>query len=179
MSVDLNTGKVYLANSSKQPRHNKNHQAGLALSILRRKLYIANYPFGRLAGVAPLLHGNKKMCAMIHDPQTPPQGFRLRRRVVRHLPGEMNLHVNTAFPFGSRNDLAREPFPHGVLSPSLSFGMPKPEARTSINSKRDSPHCRSCRSMSPARIRSPRALPSTVSLARATVSLISRTTIPM
>src|SRR5260370_5642862 len=108
MSVDLNTGKVYLANSSKEPR--------LAVSILRRKLDIANYPFGRLAGVSPLLHGNKKMCPMLHDPQTPPQGFRLRRRVVRHLPGEMNLHVNTAFPFGSRNDLAGAPFPHGVLT---------------------------------------------------------------
>jgi len=28
---------------------------------------------------------------MIHDPQTPAQGFRLRRRAVRHLPGEMSF----------------------------------------------------------------------------------------
>ena len=38
------------------------------LSILRRKLDIANYPFGRFAGVAPFPHGNKEMCAMTHDP---------------------------------------------------------------------------------------------------------------
>ena len=36
---------------------------------------------------------------MIHDPQTA-QAFRLRRCAVRHLPGEMNLHVNAAVLFG-------------------------------------------------------------------------------
>ena len=73
-----------------------------------RKLDIANYQLGRLAGVAPLLHANEEMCAMIHDPQTPAQVFRLRRQAVRHLSGEINLHLNAAFPFWSRNDFARE-----------------------------------------------------------------------
>ena len=52
---------------------------------------------------------------MIHDPQTA-QAFRLRRCAVRHLPGEMNLHVNAAVLFGSRDDLALELFPHAVLT---------------------------------------------------------------
>src|SRR5207247_11128023 len=55
------------------------------------------------------------MCAMIHDPQTPAQAFRLWRCAVKHLPGEMNLHVNAALLFGSRYDLALELFPHAVL----------------------------------------------------------------
>src|SRR5260370_22024477 len=87
-----------------------------AISILRRKLDITHYPLGRLAGVAPLLHGNIEMCAMIHDPQTPAQGFRLRRWAIPHLSWETNLHVNAAFPFGSSNDLARERFRHAVLT---------------------------------------------------------------
>ena len=53
---------------------------------------------------------------MIHDPQTPAQAFRLRRRAVPRLSREMNLHVNAAFPFGRRDDFARERFPHGILT---------------------------------------------------------------
>src|SRR5260370_42419313 len=73
----------------------------------------------RMLGL-PWTYGGPHLSAMTTEASLPTSlALPLRNHsggFASHLPVEMNVHVNAAFPFGSRNDFSRERFPHGVLT---------------------------------------------------------------